>query len=268
MISSKPFFQSGKTLNFGHRGFAGQYPEHTLLSYREAIAAGADVLELDVRLTNDNRLVLMHDATLDRTTNGKGKVKEKSSDEIKKLNVGCKFSLQENGNTCFPFKDAGLKIPSLAEVFDEFKQYRFNIDIKQHEKKICESLFQLIKEFKMTEQVLVASDDYETISYFRTLSNGEIATAASFREVGNFMLFKSINNLKRFHLEADALQIPEKYFGVRILTESLIQEAHKKNIAVHPWTINEKADMKRLLCWGVDGIITDFPDVLSGVINE
>lgn len=268
MISSKPFFQSAKPLNFGHRGFAGQYPEHTLLSYQKAIAAGADVLELDVRLTNDNVLVLIHDETLDRTSNGKGKVKEKSLDEIKKLNVGCKFSLDQNGITCFPFKDAKFKIPSLAEVFNEFKQYRFNIDVKQHEKKVCEALFQLIKEFKMSEQVLVASDDYATINNFRILSKGEIATAASFREVGNFMLFKSINNLKRFHLEADALQIPEKYFGIRILTESLIQEAHKKNIAVHPWTINEKADMERLLRWGVDGIITDFPDILNIMLNK
>lgn len=267
MTSTKPFFQSDKPLNFGHRGFAGQYPENTILSYQKAIEAGSDVLEMDVQLTSDNKLIVFHDDTLDRMTSGIGKVQEKSLIEIKKVNVGSNFILQENGKNSCPFKNSELKVPLLSEVFNEFKQYRFNIDIKQHEKKVCEALFETIKEFKFKEKVLVASDDYETIKYFRSLSKEEIATGASYREVANFIFYKSINMLKRFHIEADAFQIPEKYFEIRILTENLIIEAHKKNIAVHPWTINEKADMERLLRWGVDGIMTDFPDRLDEILN-
>jgi len=269
MISSKPFFKSDKPLNFGHRGFAGNYPENTVLSYLKAVEAGADVLEMDVHLTNDNKVIVFHDDTLERMTNGNGKISGKSLNEIKNVNVGCEFNPHnQDKNQNFPFKNAGLKIPLLTEVFNELPQYRFNIDIKQHEKKVCEALLEIVKEFKLTEKVLVASDDYETIKYFRSISKGEIATGASYREVGNFILCKSLNMLKRFNFEADAFQIPEHYYGIRILTENLISEAHKKNVAVHPWTINKKEDMQRLLRWGVDGIMTDFPDRLSLILNK
>lgn len=269
MISIKPFFKSSKPLNFGHRGFAGQYPENTILSFQKAIEAGADVLEMDVRLTSDNKLVVFHDDTLNRMTSGSGIVKEKSLSEIKKVNVGCEFvpQMQDNKNN-YPFKNAALKIPLLSEVFSEFQQYRFNIDIKQHEKKVSEALYAAIKEFKLTEKVLVASDDYKTIKYFRSISKGEIATAASYREIATFLFLKRIKLLKRFKIEADAFQIPEKYFGIRILSEHLIIETHKKNIAIHPWTINEKEDMQRILSWGVDGIMTDFPDRLNTILKN
>lgn len=268
MISSKPFFKTDKPLNFGHRGFAGQYPENTILSFQKAIEAEADVLEMDVHLTSDNELVVFHDDTLERMTSGSGKVKEKSLIEIKKVNVGGEFMLDENGKKSFPFKNAELKVPLLSEVFSEFPHCRFNIDIKQHEKKVSEALLGLIKDFKLEEKVLVASDDYETIRYFRNISKGEIATGASYREVGSFIFRKSINRLDRFHIEADAFQIPEKYYGIRILTENLIIEAHKKNIAVHLWTVNEVADMERLIGWGVDGIMTDFPVRLNTILRN
>ena len=269
MISSKPFFQLNRPLNFGHRGFAGQYPENTILSYQKAIEAGANVLEMDVQLTRDNKLVVFHDDTLDRMTNGNGKVQEKSLVEIKKLNVGCEFIPHTLcGKNSKPFKNLELKVPLLSEVFNEFPLFRFNIDIKQHEKKVCEALFETIKEFGLSEKVLVASDDYKTIKYFRSISKGNIATGASYREVANFMFLKRINMLNRFPYEADAFQIPEKYYGLRILSENFISEAHKKNIAVHPWTINEKSDMERLLNWGVDGIMTDYPDRLNSVLNK
>lgn len=93
MISTKPFFKSDKPLNFGHRGFAGQYPENTILSFQKAIESGADVLEMDVQLTTDNQLIVFHDDTLDRMTSGHGIVKEKSLTEIKKVNVGCEFEI-------------------------------------------------------------------------------------------------------------------------------------------------------------------------------
>jgi len=269
MISSKPFFQSDKPLNFGHRGFAGEYPENTILSYQKAIEAGADILEMDVQLTTDNKLVVFHDDTLERMTNGSGIVKEKSLSEIKKVNVGCVFIPgHEVGQNQYPFKNAEIKIPLLSEVFSEFPNCRFNIDIKQHEKKVSEALLGIIKEFKLTEKVLVASDDFKTISYFRNISKGEFATGASYREVAKFLLLERLNLLKHARFEADALQVPESYSGIRIISEKFIREAHKMNIAVHPWTINEKVDMERLLRWGVDGIMTDFPDRLSSILQK
>ncbi len=161
-----------------------------------------------------------------------------------------------------------MKVPLLSDVFSEFHNFRFNIDIKHHEIKVCDAMLGLIKEFKLTERVLVASDDYKILKYFRSISKENIATGASYREVANFLFLKRFGRLKNAHFEADALQIPESYYGIRILSESLIAEAHKKNIAVHPWTINEIDDMERILHWGVDGVMTDFPDRLNSVLKK
>ena len=116
MISSKPFFESDKPLNFGHRGFAGKYPENTILSYQKAIEAGSDVLEMDVRLTRDNELVVFHDDTLDRITNSSGKVQEKSLSEIKKINVGCNFILKENGKNIFSSDGEAQRVVNAGET--------------------------------------------------------------------------------------------------------------------------------------------------------
>lgn len=267
-MSEKPFFKHSKPLNFAHRGFSGKFPEHTFLSFRNAIAAGAEALELDVRLTRDNRLMIIHDETLERTTNGSGYVRDNYFIDLEKLNAGYKFLIDGKKQVYPSLKEDDLRIPSLSQLFNEFPKCRFNIDIKQNDKKTCEILWDLIREYKIQDKVLVASDNHETIKYFRNVSKGNTATAASFKEVGNFILHKGLGILKRLNFDADAMQIPEHYFGVRLLSEKFIQEAHKKNIFIHIWTVNQKADMERLLKWGVDGIMTDFPDTLNELLKN
>lgn len=230
--------------------------------------SGADVLELDVHLTKDNELVVIHDPTLERTTNGRGKIKEKTLSEIKTCDAGCKFSENENGKIHFPLSPTVLKVPALTEVFAEFPKMKFNIDIKQHDKKACEALLKKIREFNLSEKVLVASDHYKTICYFRKISNREIATGASIREVGYFLVLLKMGISSEFYFEGDALQIPESYWGVRFLNEDFISKAHEINLPVHVWTVNIKEDMIRLLKWGVDGIMTNYPSLLCETISD
>ncbi len=268
MTSQKSFFNNGKKLIFGHRGFSGNYPENTLVSFQSALDAGAIVLELDVHLSKDNKLMVIHDKTLDRTTNGSGKINNFTSLELGKFNAGCKFSISYGKEIIFPFREKELPVPSLEELFEKFPEAKFNVDLKQHDKKTCETFLTLIKDFNMEEKVLAASDDFETINYFRKISGGKTATGASYREILSFLLSKNKLNSRWFPFEADALQIPEKYFGIRILTEKLIQEAHKKNVEVHAWVINKKEDITRLFNWGIDGIMSDFPDVCFKTLKE
>ncbi|MCE9537677.1 MAG: glycerophosphodiester phosphodiesterase [Bacteroidetes bacterium] len=268
MIAQKSFFKHDKPLNFAHRGFSGQFPENTLLSFRNAAKNGANVLELDVHLSSDNKLMVIHDETLDRTTNETGNVNEKSFSYLEKLDASCKFYIDGKTKLFTSVKDDELKIPALSQLFSEFPQFRFNIEIKESDYKTCEVLWDLIQEFKMEEKVLVISSDYKTINYFRNLSKGSTATGASSKEVIKYLLYNTFGMLNRLHFEADAMQIPEYYLGIRLVSKKFIEKAHKKNIFIHVWTINLKPDMVRLLNFGVDGIMTDFPNILNEAVSE
>lgn len=265
MNDVKPFLNPANPLNFGHRGFAAKFPENTLLSFQEAIEAGADVLELDVHLSMDDHLIIIHDETVNRTTNGNGLVRKKTISELKKLDAA--YHYKNNDKNAYPFRNLQIKISTLSELFAEIPHIKFNIDIKQHDKKTCEILLGTIREFKMENQVLAVSSDYDTISYFRKISQNQIATGASSKEIKKFLFGDNLPFWK-CNFEADALQVPEWYYGFKIVTKNFIRKAHNKNIAVHAWTVNEEDSIKDLLILGIDGIMTDYPDVLRKTISK
>ncbi|MBI5042877.1 MAG: hypothetical protein HZC10_03425 [Nitrospirae bacterium] len=160
-----------------------------------------------------------------------------------------------------------MTIPTLKEVFSEFPNQRINIEIKQFEPQIEDTLIGIIKEKNMTDNVLVVSESHEAIKRFRKISKDTIATGASVSEVRRFVIFMRLKITTLYIPTADAFQIPEYHGDYHLLTEEFIEKAHKKNIKIHVWTVNEKDDMKRLIKMGVDGIMTDYPDLFSEVIN-
>lgn len=261
------FLKAGRPLNIAHRGGRSLSPEHTIFAYKNALQAGADVLELDVHSTKDSEIIVIHDPTVDRTTDGKGRVNELMLSEIKRLDAGYRFTIKRGNKEDYPFRGKGLTIPTLKEVFSEFPNQRINIKIKQIEPQIEDALFWIIKEMNMAENVLVVSESHESIKRFRKLSKGAIATGASVAEIRRFVIFMRLKMLPLYIPDADAFQIPEYHGDYHLLTEGFIEKVHKKNIKIHVWTVNEKADMKRLIKMGVDGIITDYPDLLSEVVN-
>lgn len=263
----RKFLKTSRPLNIAHRGGRGLSPEHTIFAYKNALQAGADVLELDVHSTKDSEIIVIHDSTVDRTTDGKGLVKELTLSEIKGLDAGYRFAIKKGGKEDYPFRGKGLTIPTLREVFNEFPNQRINIEIKQIEPQIEDGLFGIIKEMDMADKVLVVSEDSKAIKRFRNISKGAIATGASVSEVRRFVIFMRLKMMPLYMPTADAFQIPEYHGDYHLLTEGFIEKAHKKNIKIHAWTVNEKEDMKRLIKMGVDGIITDYPDLLNKVIN-
>lgn len=252
------------TVNFAHRGGAALSPENTLESFRAGLAAGADRLEMDARVTADGAVVVIHDATVDRTTNGGGPVAGLSLAELKRLDAGYRF--QRAGE--FPFRGGGLSIPMLAEVYREFPQTPVNVEIKSTRPGDESRVYEEIRANAAEERTLVAAADHATLERFRAVADGTVPTAASQREIQTFFLASRAGLQATLDPRYSALQVPETYSGLNILTPRFLAAARAHGLRVDVWTVDDPADMRRLRNLGVDGIMTDRPDLLSEVLSE
>lgn len=250
-----------RPLAIAHRGGAGLFPENTLYAFERAADLGVDVIELDVRSAADGTLVVMHDATVERTTDGDGKVVDMALDRLKKFDAGFRFS--PDGGKTFPFRGRGITIPTLLEVFTALPAMRFNIEPKQNEPSIIKPLCAIIDERKMIDKTVVGSFTQSIIDDFRR-ECPEVATSASTTEVAKFLGLYKAGLTESFSPPMKALQIPE-FTGV---SKEFVAAAHERNLQVHVWTINETADMKRLFDMNVDGIMTDYPDRLLELLDR
>lgn len=257
--------ENSRFLVFAHRGGGGLYPENTLGAFEYSARMGVDVLELDVHSTADGALVVMHDATVDRTTDGSGRISQMTLEAVKKLDAGYKFST--DGGQTFPFRGRGITIPTLQEIFDALPAMTFNVEPKQAEPSITKPLCEFIRARKMTDKVIVGSFRQTAIDEFRAECT-EVATSATPREVSQFLAMYKTGLGESYTPPMQALQIPEKMGNLQIVSKDFIETAHKLNLQVHVWTINDTADMSRLKEMGVDGIMTDYPDRLLEMLGR
>ena len=253
-------------VNFAHRGASARAPENILEAFRLAVEAGAGGLELDVRMTRDGEVVVIHDATVDRVTDGSGAVAEMTLDEVRRLDAGYSFS--SGGGQTFPYRGRGVRIPTLAEVYEEFPDTCVNADIKEAQPEAEEAVLSVIQDADAEGQTLVASTEHAVLRRFRKVSEGRVSTGASRREIAAFYA------LSRLHLEAlvsplyQALQVPVEHWGIKLVTPRFVQAAHSRGVRVDVWTINDAAEMRRLLDLGVDVIMTDSPELLESLLQE
>lgn len=257
--------ENPRFLVFAHRGGGGLYPENTLGAFEYSAKMGVDVLELDIHSTSDGALVVMHDAAVERTTDGNGRVNQMTLAELKKLDAGYKFST--DGGQTFPFRGKGITIPTLQEIFDAFPNMTFNVEPKQAEPSVIKPLCELIRSRKMPDKVIVGSFRQQAIDEFRA-ECAEVATAGTPREVSQFLAMYKTGIGENYTPPMQALQIPEKLGSLQIVTKDFVETAHKLNLQVHVWTINDAADMQRLRETGIDGIMTDYPDRLLELIKK
>ncbi|NLN18800.1 MAG: glycerophosphodiester phosphodiesterase [Firmicutes bacterium] len=229
-----------------HRGFSGKYPENTLRAFREALVLDVDTVEFDVRLTKDNELVLIHDPTVDRTTNGQGRVEEMTLAEIKELDAGSWMSPEFTGE----------RIPTLAEALDLLGgRVRLNIHLKPLAATgaiLVERVIEELKQRRLFDQCFIACDE-ETLVLAK-----EICPEVD------------ICNLSKKPLEtyvSRSLAIGCRILqpGNRDVTRQLIEEAHRHDMEVNPFYADDEEEMRRLIDCGVDGILTNRPDVLLAV---
>jgi glycerophosphoryl diester phosphodiesterase len=252
-------------VNFAHRGGADIAPENTLEGFREGLRVGGGVLELDVHTTADGHVVVMHDPAVDRTTEGTGAVREMTLAEIKRLDAGYQFT--RDGGGTFPYRGQGIRVPTLEEVYDEFAEVPINVEIKGERPGIEQAVWRIIEAAGAGERTLVVSESTPTIRRFRGASGGRVATASSSVELITFYLLTRLGLGGLFKPRYQALQGPETYHGLRIVTPGFIRAAHARGLRVDVWTIDTEADMRRLLGYGVDGIMTDRPDVLAKLLE-
>jgi len=258
----RSFFSGAKPRNFAHRGGVQIAPENTLHSYRRALEVGADIIELDVRSTKDNRVVVLHDRTVDRTTNGTGNVKKLTLAELKKLDAAYRFT-PDRGAT-FPLRGKGLTVPTLEEVFREFPNVPVNIEIKEPDPSIAKPLADLIRTHKREKLTLVVSSFEAPLKRFRDLLP-ETYTGFTPSEARR-LVFLEPEEERSYRPPAAALQVPIRSGGIEVVTPDTLARAHRHGVEVHVWTVNDEKSMRRLVRMGVDGIMTDRPDLLKEVL--
>ncbi len=256
----------GWPINFAHRGASLIAPENTLEAFRLAARSGAGGLELDIHITSDGRIVVIHDDSVDRTTEGTGLVRRMTLPEIQSLDAGYRFTL-DGGNT-YPYRGQGVQVPELGQVLREFPGHKVNIDIKEGQPGVEVALLETIEDAGAGDRVLVVSGMPAVVKRVRELSENSISTGASRQEIRDFY------RLSRLHLEFlvhppyDALQVPVEYGRRKVVTPRLVNAAHDRGVRVDVWTIDEPGEMHRLLDLGVDVIMSNRPEVLEGVLGE
>ena len=258
-LPDRPFACQGGVVVLAHRGWRGCYPENTMLAFRKAAELPIDGLEIDIHSTADGVLVVFHDATLERTTNGNGSIQDYTFAELQQLDAGYRFT--SDGGQTFPFRGQGITIPPLAEVFESFPNLWINIDMKQETPSLVRSFSDLIRQHNVAHRLCVGSFSNQTVADFRRACPEVVRTTSHAEVVRLFVLSKL--RLDRFYWgRGHALQIPEvdEDSGLRLVTPRFVQAAHRNNIALHVWTVNEPADMQRFMDMGVDGLISDHPD--------
>lgn len=234
----------------GHRGAPGHAPENTMAFFAKAVELGVNMFELDIHQNRDGVLIVMHDSTVDRTTDGTGRISEMTWEEIRRLDAGRWFGAEF----------AGAKVPRLEEVLEAYGgKMPINIEIKAGDElypNIVEPLVDLIEERRLVEDVLITSFHAEYLVEVREKLPGA--------QVG--LIF----NKPRENVIAEALsnrwQVLHPHLS--LVTKEWVDEAHAHGLIVRAWNPNETEPMRRLIEAGVDGIGTDYPDRLWAVARE
>lgn len=241
----------------GHRGNRAHAPENTIESFAQAVAVGAEALEFDLRVTADGIPVVHHDPTVVRTTNGRGEIARLTFAQLRDLDAGANFT--KDGNTTFPYRGKGHRIPSFDEVLEAFPTTPLLIEIKTPLAAV--GVRSAIERHKAEERCLVDSFSGTALRFFH---DSKIAFGASSSDVGRLMR-EVLMGSRVTPLNYSALCVPLSYRGFPLPVRRFAKVAPKHNCRVHVWTVNSPAVAKDLWMSGVNGIITDDPALMLSV---
>lgn len=259
------FFAGKKPRLFAHRGASGEAPENTAIAFRRAVELGIVYAELDVHASRDGHVVVSHDATLERTTNGRGQIREFSLTELQRLDAGFHFS--PDGGRTFPFRGIDVKIPTLVEVLQSFPTLYLTIEIKQTDPPIEEFVIAAVRSCGREGQVILASEHDAMLARVRALAP-DIATSFAYGEVVEFIQRVTTNQLSDYRPPGQALQIPPVFQGIPLVTTQTVAAARAFDCEIHVWTIDDPQEMDNLLNLGVDGIMSNFPARLLEAVRR
>lgn len=248
-MGNKETKNMARVQNIAHRGFSGRYPENTNIAFAKALTEGyCDGIEVDVHMTKDNKLVIIHDEKLDRTTTGTGYIKDHTLEELMQLDAGVKYDEKYKGE----------KILCIKAAMELAKKYNVKLYV---EIKDTEGFYQAIEEEILDRVVTVGVEDKVVLSSYN------VATLKKIKEmkpnVETALLVKELTWDIRDYRYADALSCPYEQ-----LTEEAVDTIHSIGKKVIAWVVDEKASMKAMKALKVDAVITNYPDELSDVIND
>ncbi|HUH11933.1 MAG TPA: glycerophosphodiester phosphodiesterase [Longimicrobiales bacterium] len=251
-----------RPLLVAHRGGGALAPENTLAAFRAAVERWeADAVELDVHASADGHCVVIHDPTVERTTDGSGAVADLTLEELRRLDAGYRFS--PDGGRTFPFRAQGVRIPTFPEVLRALPDTPLVVELKTAAAQ--EPLRRAMREAGCEARVCVAG---ERNAFVAALADHPGPRSTPREPLLRFFLLQRLGLARLWRPAAHAAHIPETFRGVRAVTPAMVRALHERGLAVYIWTVNDPADMRRLLDWGVDGILSDRPDLLARVLHE
>jgi glycerophosphoryl diester phosphodiesterase len=251
-----PFLSSSRPLVFAHRGGAALAPENTFAAFDNGLALGADGLELDVHLSRDGQVMVHHDETLERTTNLRGPVAAWAADELRRADAGHRFRRGDN----FPFRGIGNGVPTLADVLARYRDVPVIVELKVNSLEMAQATIATVRAANALDRVCLGSFRLRVLRSARALEPA-IATSAAREEV-RWALYRSWCRWPVAGAPYEGYQVPEWAGRTRVVSPRFVRAAHASNLAVQVWGVDTNHDARRLLEWGVDGLITDRPDLI------
>lgn len=248
-----------------HRGDSAFFPENTLEAFRSAAKLGIDVIETDVHLTKDGEVVIWHDPTLERNTDGSGTIESHTLEELKKYDAGYTFT--QDGGKSYPFRGKGVKLTTLSEALEACPDSRFNIDLKSQEPEIVDRFLDVIRSHHAENRICAASFHLNNLKKLRATAP-DILTSITTLEVIPLLLREKLHVLPSSFDRRIIFQVPVKQYGITVVTKHFVEEMHKRGAIVMVWTINDESEMRRLYSIGVDTIMTDNPRLLIKVAED
>lgn len=263
-----PFLDQPTPLAFAHRGGTESAPENSVAAFSAATDLGFRYLETDVHLTADGVIVAVHDERLDRVADTGGAVAEMSWSEVRTVRLG-----------------GSEPVPTFAELLEKFPDSRFNVDPKDDA--VVGPLAGLLRRFDAVERVCIGAFSDDRLAALRREFGSSLCTSAGPREIARFVAAAKIPGVGRLAgprrrrdgrgdgrdsrgtdgATFQCLQMPVRHKGVELVTHRIVEAAHARGLQLHVWTVDDPHEMNRLLDLGVDGIMTDRPSVLKGVLE-
>ncbi len=253
------YFSIEHPIRLAHRGSRVLWPENTMFAFAGAVEElGYHYLELDVRLTADRIPVVFHDATLERTTSGTGKIADYPLDELQSIDAAYHFDPDHD----YPLRGTGIGISPLEELYRTWPDVRLNVDLKTSGEEWA--VAEVIRAADAEHRTLIGSFYDRRIARFRRITQGQVAVSAG--PTAAAAMWSASRGGRTTRRKVQAYQLPFNYRGFKI-DDKLIDSIHRAGAHLHLWTVNEADDMRRFLDMGVDGIVTDRPDVLNDVMG-
>ena len=262
-------FRTGRTLVIPHGGGDGLFPENTLLAFERTIAMGADVVDVDLRVSKDDVVVAFHDATVDRITGATGSIRAMTFEQLSGLDAGWSYTktgIDPTAGGSHPYRGKNVKVPTFESILDEFPTTLLSVDLKDESIDMVQPVCDLLRDHRRFNDVFVGSNSDEQIIQFRRQCP-DVRTSAIMGDVYASRDARASND-PNFVPAVTVDQPPFRNEGRQLVDSESLKWAHQHGIAILTWVVNDVDDMKLLVDLGVDGIYTSYPDQLLKILGR